>query len=60
MVYGLDDDWPKYDYIIVANMYSDEIYRICIARGIDIDKTIFLRGVKKDWEKITPRFCMKF
>lgn len=46
-VYGLDDVWPEYDYIIVANMYSDEVYEICIKRGIDINKTIFLRGIKK-------------
>ena len=54
-VYGLDDDWPKYDYIIVANMYSDEIYQICIARGIDIDTTIFLRGIKKRLGESTPQ-----
>lgn len=55
MVYGLDDDWPKYDYIIVANMYSDEIYQICIAKGIDIDKTIFLRGLKKRLGESSPQ-----
>ena len=55
MVYGLDDDWPKYDYIIVANMYSDEIYQICIARGIDIDKMVFLRGIKKRLGESNPQ-----
>lgn len=46
-VYGLDDVWPNYDYIVVANMYSDEVYESCIAKGINIDKVIFLRGIKK-------------
>lgn len=46
-VYGLDDIWPDYDYIVVANMYSDEVYESCNAKGIDVDKIIFLRGVKK-------------
>ena len=47
IVYGLDDVWPEYDYIVVANMYSDEVYESCIAKGINIDKVIFLRGIKK-------------
>lgn len=47
IVYGLDDVWPEYDYIVMANMYSNEVYESCIAKGIDIDKTIFLRGIKK-------------
>lgn len=46
-VYGLDENWPDYDYIIVANNYSEEIYETCIVRKIDIEKVIFLRYIKK-------------
>lgn len=30
------------DIIIVANRFSDEIYQVCIQRGIDINKVVFM------------------
>lgn len=41
-VYDIDTMPDKYDYIIVANTYSDEIYDICIERNIDMDKVVFI------------------
>jgi predicted SAM-dependent methyltransferase len=35
-----------YDYIIVANSYATEIYRLCLDLNIDLSKVIFLYGVK--------------
>ena len=36
-----------YDYIIVANSFSDEIYKVCISNGIDIQKVVFfIRGTE--------------
>ena len=32
-----------YDYIIVANTYTDEIYQTCVALELDISKIVFLR-----------------
>lgn len=36
----------EYDYVIVANSYSSEIYNLCVEKKIDISKFIFLYGVK--------------
>ncbi|MCI8774382.1 MAG: DUF268 domain-containing protein [Lachnospiraceae bacterium] len=39
---------PKeYDYIIVANSYTAEVYDWCLKLKIDISKLIFLHGVKQ-------------
>lgn len=54
-VYGLEDIWPNYDYIIVANAYSNEVYETCIIKGIEINKIIFLYHVKKRFGVKDPR-----
>lgn len=46
-VYEIKDLSEVYDYIIVANSYVDEVYRSIIRYGIDREKCIFLRGLKK-------------
>ncbi len=39
---------PKeYDYIVIANTHTDEIYEICIKYGIDVNKCIFFQSVKQ-------------
>lgn len=47
-VYGIDETWPEYDYMIVANSYSDEIYAACIERKINMDRFIFIYPLKKN------------
>ena len=47
-LYGIDELPGGYDYIIVANMHTNEIYRTCLQKGIDLEKVIFLRGVKSN------------
>lgn len=38
---------PKsFDYIIIANRYGDEIYKLCLDRGMDLSKFIFLFSIK--------------
>lgn len=44
-VYSIAEKLPGYDFIIVANTHSSEIYKTCLQRGIDLDKVIFLYGV---------------
>lgn len=56
-VYSVEERWPKYDYVIVANSYSNEIYEECLKKGYNIDKFIFMCPVTKkiggnDLEKI--------
>ena len=46
-VYGIDDLPAYYDYIIVANTYVNQIYETCKQKGIDLDKVIFIFGVKE-------------
>lgn len=46
-VYGSDEIPKEYDYIIVANIYVDEIYSTCVELGMDLAKVIFLRMIKK-------------
>lgn len=46
-VYNPDEIPKTYDYIIVANSFVNEIYNICIAKGIPLNKVIFLKGIKK-------------
>ncbi len=45
-VYGIDEIPVKYDYIVVANTYVDEIYQECEKNEIDMEKVIFLYGIK--------------
>lgn len=46
-VYGINEVPEKYDFIIVANSYVDEINELCLELNIDLTKLIFLYGVKK-------------
>lgn len=51
-VYDIDESWPDFDYVIVANAFPNEIYIECIKRNINIDKFIFLYPVFKKVGKI--------
>ncbi len=42
-VYDLETMPQDYDYIIVANSYSAEIYDICVKRKIDLKKVLFIQ-----------------
>lgn len=44
-VYGLDELPEEYDFIIVANSFSDEIYHTCCKKKLPFDKVLFLRGI---------------
>lgn len=46
-VYESDKIPEDYDYIIVANSYVAEIYKLCIELRIDLSKVIFLHVMKK-------------
>ena len=46
-VYGCDEIPEQYDYLIVANSYVNEIYALCVERHMDLDRVIFLYGVKE-------------
>lgn len=48
-VYEIEELPENYDYIIVANAYTTEIYRLCLKSGVDISKMIFLYSV---WESV--------
>lgn len=37
----------EYDYIVIANSYTQEIYAHCLKLGIDTSKLIFLYGMKQ-------------
>ncbi|MBQ2885475.1 MAG: DUF268 domain-containing protein [Alphaproteobacteria bacterium] len=45
-IYGIDEIPVACDYVVVANTYVNEIYRECTKRNIDINKFIFIKGVK--------------
>lgn len=45
-VYGCSEIPNGYDYIVIANTYGTEIYSLSIKLGLDINKIIFLYGVK--------------
>lgn len=47
-LYSIDELPDGYDYIVVANMHANEIYYTCLQKGIDLEKVIFLRGVKNN------------
>lgn len=46
-VYEASNNLPEYDYLIVANTFASEVYHVCIEHQIDLNKVIFLYGVKK-------------
>lgn len=46
-VYGIDEIPQEYDFIIVANSFSGDIYNICRTKNIPLDKVIFIKGIKK-------------
>lgn len=46
-VYDSSEIPKDYDFIIIANIYSTEIYNLCIESKMDINKFIFLHDVKK-------------
>lgn len=45
-VYGSEEIPKEYDYIIVANSYTDEIYDLCLKLNIDTNNVIFLYSAK--------------
>lgn len=47
VVYEIGSPLPVFDYLIVANTYTSEIYNTCVKFGIDLNKVIFLYGIKK-------------
>ena len=47
LVYGIGEKLPSYDYIIVANTYTNEIYNECLKRAICLDNVIFLKGLSR-------------
>lgn len=44
----------NYDYIIVANSYSDEVCNICMGLGIMLEKVIFLKPLHCLWAGGSP------
>lgn len=74
-VYGSNElpEEDKYDYIIVANSYTAEVYNVCLKLNIDMGKVIFLyayrpqvgctdlHAIKKILsEKSYIKYCMQF
>lgn len=45
-VYDSKEIPMDYDYIIVANTYSDEIYDLCLKRNMDMSKIIFMFAIR--------------
>lgn len=46
-VYNISEIPKDYDYIVVANSYVNEIYRLCKEINLDVNRLIFLYGVKE-------------
>lgn len=46
-VYSVEEIPEEYDFIVVANSFSSEIYDICQQRNIPLSKVIFLREIKR-------------
>lgn len=46
-VYGIEEIPEDYDYIVVANSFSDEIYEACIEYRIDMNKVVFINAPKR-------------
>lgn len=45
-VYNCDKFPREYDYIIVANSHTADIYQMCLKLNIDLKRVIFLYGIK--------------
>lgn len=54
-VYGIDELWPEYDYVIVATVYSDEIYSECLNRNFDLNQFVFLYPITESAGETDPR-----
>lgn len=72
-VYGIDEIPQEYDYIVVANIYGNEIYNECLCRKMNLNKIIFavpfvgqvgltdLKILKEVLtEKLYSLYCAKF
>lgn len=46
-IYNIENIPKGYDFIIVANSFTNEIYNICQIKNIPLNKVIFLRMLKK-------------
>ncbi len=46
-IYSLEEMPHDFDYILVANVYVNQIYKICMDRELDISKIIFIKGIKR-------------
>lgn len=46
-VYGSDEIPSGFDYIIVANSYTAEIFNTCVQRELDMKKIIFLYAIQR-------------
>lgn len=44
-VFGLNDLPQNYDYIIVANTYTKEIYDICVEKDLELNRIIFIKNL---------------
>ncbi len=42
-VYSIEELPHSYDILLIANNYVDSIYKICVEKGIDLEKTCFLK-----------------
>ncbi len=54
-VYSIDETWPDYDYVVVANTFSHEIFKECESRGFNIDKFIFLYPMIQQVGETAPK-----
>lgn len=45
-VYSINDMPDAYDFIVVANSFSNEIYYTCLSNKIPLEKVIFLKEVR--------------
>ena len=43
-VYEIDELPKDYDFILVANSFSDEIYKVCTDINIDMNKVVFIKA----------------
>lgn len=47
-VFGIDEIPQEFDYIIVANIYSDDIYETCIKLKLKMEKIVFIKRGKRE------------
>ena len=72
-VYSCTEIPDNYDFIIVANSFANEIYKVCLDLKLDLNKVIFLYGFKNILgyaertvlkqillEKNYTRYCVEF